>query len=346
MTTDLLTLARAAAHSGQSWNDWTASDEVQDAVLADGTSFDTDAIERAFCDARRERRVSVDGWRVMWTTAPTDYDWFGTETLEIVPEQWRGRTLRKVVADPNYANGQADRYGSGCHMVSDEDPRVADARATERRERDDRERAEHAAKRDAGLAWIRTATETEMDDFDTFEARGVRYDDVRKERARRAGEAETSRKANEWARCVALVQNGVTIVDEGESAKRGTYGIIPGRLPHVYQNVKIEIGYPSDDADRANVYGDGRDGAGSLLMVADWIASGRLRLARPGEVFAPHAVVARIGSDKVREIKRVDVNGVVVWVGRPTFASESLVLDGNGHMVRSKKIREVALRAI
>ena len=44
----------------------------------------------------------------------------------------------------------------------------------------------------------------------------------------------------------------------------------------------------------------------------------------------------------MRDIKRVEVDGKTVWVGRPTFG-EVLVLDEQGHMVRSKKTVEIAL---
>jgi hypothetical protein len=38
------------------------------------------------------------GWVAFWTTAPEDYDWFGTGTAEQCGE-WKGKQLRRVVAD-------------------------------------------------------------------------------------------------------------------------------------------------------------------------------------------------------------------------------------------------------
>ena len=113
---------------------------------------------------------------------------------------------------------------------------------------------------------------------------------------------------------------------------RGTYGIIPGRPAHVYYNVRIVKGWP-DDADHANVMGEGNDNAGSLLVVAEWLSKGRMRIAAPGEV-PPRAVVARIGHDRVKDIRRAEVGGKVVWVGSSTWGN-TMVLDENGHLVRS-----------
>jgi hypothetical protein len=119
--------------------------------------------------------------------------------------------------------------------------------------------------------------------------------------------------------------------------------MIPGRAPRVYYAVKVQRGWP-DDADHANVIGEGFDNAGSLLSVAEWIASGRLRIATEADAVPPRAVVERIGWDRLRDIRRVDVDGRAVWLGRALWGTETLVLDEKGHLVRSKKVRDAALR--
>jgi hypothetical protein len=87
--------------------------------------------------------------------------------------------------------------------------------------------------------------------------------------------------------------------------------------------------------------GDGNDPVGSLAYVADWLASGRLRLPREGEHVPPRPVIERVGQSRFKEIRRVDcADGNAVWVGRPLFGAP-LVLDDRGHLVRSKsKVRE------
>lgn len=52
-----------------------------------------------------------------------------------------------------------------------------------------------------------------------------------------------------------------------------------------------------------------------------------------------------IGTDRWKEIRRVEVGGKTVWVGRALFGSEDLVLDENGKLVRAKKIVEGAIAA-
>jgi len=335
----LVILAREAGRAGDRWSRWTSSDVVQDAINAAEVYPDTDAIEAAFCEGRRELRAAT--WRVCWTTAPADYDTNDVEPLETSADTWHGKTLRKVAIDPEGYVYQTSRYGSGLHPVWDEDPRVEEARIQARvaAERIDREARE--AKRAAGLVWLQTATEDELEDFDTFEARGVRYDDVRAEKKRRAACAADKARADEWARCLAAIPEGATLIDAGKPGKRGIYGWLPGRDPHVYYSVRIVRGWP-DEADHANVMGEGDDNAGSASLVADYLTSGRLRVAAPGEV-PPRAVVARIGHDRVKEIRRVEVEGRVVWVGRPLFAGEAIVLDEHGHLVRAKKVVAAAL---
>ena len=56
-----------------------------------------------------------------YTTAPKDYDWFGTETVQAVSgRDKRGRVIRKVRGPASYVESQRGRYGSGLHMAVDE----------------------------------------------------------------------------------------------------------------------------------------------------------------------------------------------------------------------------------
>jgi hypothetical protein len=331
----LQAMARAAGLAGQEWMRWTGSDEVQAIVDACEKHFETDTLEAAYCDGRRERRITVDGWRVLWTTAPADYDGFGTETIAIDGE-WYGKPLRRIVVDPDYVNYQTARNDSGLHPTWEEDPRIAEAKAKERLEKDRAERAAYDAKRAEGLQWVRTATEDELEDLDTFEARGLKYADVRAEKVRRTEEAETFKRDTEWSRCLALIPDGATLIDDGQPSERGQFGVIRGRDPHVYHAVKIVRGWP-DDADHANVMGEGHENAGSPAYVADWIASGRLRVATAADNVPPYAVLKRIGHARLAEIRCHRVEGRTVWIGRATFG-ETMHLDDKGHLIRSKKI--------
>lgn len=331
----LQAMAHAAGLSGQDWMRWTSSDEVQALVDACDAHLETDTLEASYCDGRRERRITVDGWRVLWTTAPADYDGFGTETIAIDGE-WYGKPLRRIVVNPDYVTYQSDRNGSGLHPTWEEDPRIAEAKAKERLEKDRAERAAYEAKRATGLQWVRTATEEELEDFDTFEARGLKYADVRSEKERRTKEEGANRCAAEWSRCLALIPDGATLIDAGQPSERGQFGRIPGRDPHVYHAVRIVRGWP-DKADRANVMGEGQENAGSAALVADWIASGRLRVATESDNVPPYAVLKRIGHARLSEIKCARVEGRTVWTGRATFG-ETMHLDDKGHLIRSKKI--------
>lgn len=338
----LFSMAREAGRAGQSWNEWSMSDDVQDRIMAmtPFTRRDQAAIEAAFQEGYRQHKLA-SGWRTLWTTAPADYDGFGTETIEEGGE-WRGKTLRRVIIDPVHFSYQTARYASGLHGDWDEDPRVVEANMQTRLERDRVERAARESKRLAGLEWLKTATEDELEDFDTFESRGVQHQDVRAEKKRRQEHAAETASAAEWARCIAIVSEGSTLLDRGEPARRGQYGVIPGRSSHVYYDVRIVRGWP-DDADHANVVGEGKDVAGSLCYVADWIVSGRLEivgLQQPGlstDDVPPRPVVQRIGHEHVKDIRRVDVEGRSVWVGRATFG-EQMVLDEKGRIVRAKKV--------
>ena len=343
MTADLIALAREAGVAGRTWDLWTASDVVQDALIEAVTDLDTDALEAAFLEGRRQHRIA-NGWRTVWTTAPADYDWFGTETI-VECGEWHGKKLRSVLIDPDQYQGQTDRYFSGMHPSLDEDPRVAEERAKVRAAQDKVEREVREATRQAGLTWLTTATEDELEDFDGFEARGLRYQDIRVEKARRSAAVTESARLSELARCEALVPRGATLIDDGSPAERGVYGYIPGRPTHVWYNVFVQRAYP-DDAEHNYVHGEGLDHVGSLAYVADWIVSGRLRVATAADNVPPRAVVQRVGHDRFKDIRHVEVEGRHVWVFDKLWRNERLVLDERGHIVRAKKIVEAALAQV
>jgi len=57
---------------------------------------------------------------VTYTTAPTDYDWFGTTTVAVAGVDKRGKTIRKVTSPASRVDAQRGRYASGLHMAVDE----------------------------------------------------------------------------------------------------------------------------------------------------------------------------------------------------------------------------------
>ena len=62
-----------------------------------------------------ERRVFT------YTTAPADYDWFGSSTVRVAGYDKRGRPIRLVTSDPRHAQAQRERYLSGLHMAADDE---------------------------------------------------------------------------------------------------------------------------------------------------------------------------------------------------------------------------------
>ena len=344
----LADMAREAGRAGQSWSAWTGSDEVQAIVNSDSYAYelDSDKIESAYCEGRRDWRVASEGWRVAWTTAQADYDTGETEHVEDCGD-YHGKKLRLVIIHPRNWVYQTSRYGSGLHPAWEKDPRAEDARVkAEQAERDAR-RAEYDAKRKAGLEWLATAPAPDVvddDNFDLWESKGLTYQDIRAERTRRQENVAATARDAEWSRCAALVSEGATIVDDGSPGMRGKYGWIPGRPTHVWHKVYVVKGWQKDaGADQAEVRSEKLgDSPGSLLLVADYLTSGRLRIAGPEEKVPPSAVLERIGHEHLKAIRRVDVGGRVVWVGRRTFG-ETMVLDENGRIVRAKKIVEAAL---
>ena len=354
-------LARAAGASGRSYPDLCYFDEwaaAVDEIDASGGDVDSETIEAAYCEGRREWRL-VGGWKTAWTTAPADYDGFGTETAE-GPIEWKGRRLRRVLIDPAFFSWQTGRYGSGGHGDWDEDPRVAEAKRAETLAREKAERDAHEARRAEGLVWIRTAEDV-FSDWDSDEvdrsvrSRGLTWKDVRDEFRRRAEEKAAAERAAKWATCRATFKDGDTLVDDGAPARRNPdfpQYQFPGRAAAVYRAVTVKPHYAvADDADEARVivsterkYHVEEAFVGSLAVVADRIARGELRVARPDEVFPPKVVVDRLcgSGGSWKDVFRAPSGA---WVGRPLFSSELVVLDAAGHLIRRKAVAESALAA-
>jgi hypothetical protein len=58
---------------------------------------------------------------IIYTTASSDYDWFGTTELAAnVGTTKNGKTIRKVEIETSRLDAQCGRYGSGLHMAADE----------------------------------------------------------------------------------------------------------------------------------------------------------------------------------------------------------------------------------
>jgi hypothetical protein len=342
---NLVEAARAAGAAGQDWNRWIMSDEVQDAIMAapDFNTPEQEAIEQAFTEGRREKLAATG--RIMYTTAPKDYDSGSAVELAVMGDFF-GKPLRKIVVEPDDYQWQANRYGSGTYGVWDQDPIEEDRHA---REKHDKHRAEMAAvdaRRAAGAAWLRTATAEELANEELCEEHGATWQAIRDERTRRREEAAGKKQGDEWSSATSVIPVGATLIDDGEYIVPTMVGLRPIHRPAaVHYDVKIVEGWPHGNVERAEVHeatGKGSSKSfGTVAHVADMITRGKLRVAGPGEV-PPRAVVERIGYDRWKDIRRVEVGGKIVWVGRAMFGSEDLILDENGRLVRAKKIVEAA----
>jgi hypothetical protein len=341
---DLVESARVAGAAGQRWHDWIMSDEIQDVIAAAPTfsEADQDAIEKAFGEGRRERSAATG--RIIWTTAPADYDTNDVTELEVIGDYF-GKPLRKIALDPEGYQYQTGRYASGTYGVWDKDPIAEDKRVRDEYAKHDAERAAVEAKHQAGAAWLRTATAAELADEDLCWERGARHQDVRAERQRRHDEAQGEERAGAWARASALIPEGATLIDEGAYIPSPMVGLRPIHRPaRIHYNVKIAHGWPANNVETSHVHaqsGRGSTSFGTVAHVADMIAKGHLRVAKEGEV-PPYAVADRIGFERWKDIRRVEVAGRTVWVGRAMFGAEDLVLDENGKLVRARKIVDAA----
>lgn len=341
-------LARAAGASGRSYSDLCYSDEwaaAVDEIDASGGDVDSRTFEAAYCEGRREWRLA-GGWKTAWTTAPAGYDGFGTETAE-GPFEWEGQQLRRVLIDPEYFSWQTGRYGSGGRGDWDEDPREVETRIRTKLAAEKGAREAHEQRRAEGLAWIRTAEVDGDDDLRDEEARahGLGWEDVRAERRRRTEEKAAAERAAKWEHCRTFFEDGRTLVDDGAPSRAGSYGFrIPGRDPAVYRKVAVKQHYDlrhRDDPNEAEVRTAEGERVGSLENVAGRIDRNELRIARPDEVFPPKPVVDRLRVPW-KDVFRAPSG---VWIGRPLFGSELVVLDDNAHLVRKKAVVEAALVA-
>ncbi len=53
-----------------------------------------------------------------WTTAPVDYDWFGTREIYVAGTATNGKPIRMVAGPVNRVDAQRDRYQSGLHLTA------------------------------------------------------------------------------------------------------------------------------------------------------------------------------------------------------------------------------------
>lgn len=353
--------ARAAGARGADYQEFASSDSLFDLVGqldASGARFDTDVFEAAFCEGRREWRVERGGWRTIWTTAPKDYDWFGTEEVEVAG-LWHGKTLRRVIAEPSRADCQEDRYSSGCHYAKCDDPRVVERRIADQLAAEKAEKAARETRRAAGLQWLAALGDEVLADEalgtgDAMDAevhaRCLTWSDLEAEKRDRREKREAAERAVAWARCCALVPAGATLIDDGAPSRVTYIGATPyrtpGRDPRVWHAVRLEQGWPRDDAEQAVVVGEGNDVLGALATVADRIEKGELRVARPDEHVPPRAAIQRIGAEDWAKILRVVVDDRTVWVGRPRFTWDPRVVDEHGHLVRPGRVRQAAEAAL
>lgn len=157
------------------------SDETQDAIVAAPVFMqkDQDALEKAYEEGRRTRSATTG--RIIWTTAPKDYDTNDATELEVVGDYF-GKPLRKVAIDPEGYQYQTGRYASGVHGVWDKDPVEEDRYYRDQSAKRDAERAAGEEKRKAAVTWLQTASQAELEDEDLVHDKGARYEDVRAER--------------------------------------------------------------------------------------------------------------------------------------------------------------------
>ena len=337
--TDLETLARDAGRAGKDFQGFLYDLEDDAAKLASelNNADELPAIEAALTEGLREHFEKA-GWISLWTTAPADYDGFGTFKIELAGDL-HGKPVRRVLVDPRHIGWQMGRYSSGA-LAWESDPIKAEEERARRRAQQDDEDRERAERRAAGLVWIREIAPSLLDDDEKLDPelskRALTWHDAFVERKRRVEEKERARLIAQWNECRAAFKDGCTLVDPGRPSARDSFGyVIPGRDPEVYRNVTTTA-YDEIDADRVPVHDENRNFVGSLFMVAKRLKSGELRIAEPTEVFPPLAVVKRINRPYT-EVLRVPVGDEKhVWVGWPLFGTGLLVLDDAGHLVRRK----------
>jgi len=134
------------------------------------------------------------------------------------------------------------------------------------------------------------------------------------------------------------------LVDDGRPATRGRWGVIPGRPSRVYYAPTVD-GYERDP-ERACVR-SGQEVLGSLAMVTKRLAINDLRGACATDV-PPEPVLKRVGHDRLAHVRRLEIAGRVVWAVRSSFlyASDLMVLDERGHLVRARAVVAEARHAM
>lgn len=340
---DIANSARAAGAAGTDYMTWAADAVVLNFVMEHGA--DSESWEAAHREGYLEYLRGL-GWVERYTTAPESYDTRGVETVEQCGE-WKGKDVRRALYDPEYLTWHEYRYGSGLHGMWSENPREADERRAADAARLQALREQDAARRAEGLAWLASLDLDELkrvyEDPDQLEVHGVRYPDLRAELTTKRAAAEQVTRVALQERCRAIIPVGATLVDDGTPGTAGYYGWIPGRPA----SVMYGIGYPAFGAHldpRETYVVDSRgDRIAPLTDVADWIESGRLRIATEGEV-PPEAVARRIGLDRFKDIVRVPINrNRCVWVAYELRIGTGLiVLNEHGRKVRAAAVVDTA----
>lgn len=346
MTADELTAAALeAGRKGITWAAWTNEDAVQDFVCSADDAI-SDAAIKAWEAAHRIgtfEHLAASGWIERWTHAPESFDGFGTLTLEQCGF-WNGRALRRVIVDGRHVTWQADRYGSGTYATWETDPRIEERRQAELRERWRAEDATRAAKREVGLAWLKTASSEEIltaEYEDDIERRGLTHVEARDERKRREAEEVERIRVLEIEQALAIVKPGLNLIDDGTPSRCGIYGPIPGRPPTVHYGIN-EHGYARQTADEIMIRDSAGADIGSLMTIARRLSAGELRVATDGDMLPPEPVLRRVGLDRRAVVQRLEISGHVVWAARLPFTIDVIVLDGRGHIVRSRQIQTAA----
>lgn len=343
---EIAALARAAGLAGRRYMDWAWDDTVQRYV--DDHEADSAAWEAAYEQGLLERRRTVEGWLERWTIAPADYDVWGTATLA-TEGTWHDRPLRRVLVQPMYERYQSDRYASGLYGTWAQDPREVERRLAEEAARERVVIERRAADRAAGLSWLASASDAEIDGaLDRDDApRGVERDQLRGELRRRTEDREAAACAAEYDRCRALVLAHEVLVDDGAPAQRSRWGVVPGRPSRVYYAVSVDD--VPRDARRAAVRAQGQREderrVGDLELVAKRLEEGSLRGARAADI-PPEPVLRRVGHESLSKVCRVEAAGRVVWVHRSVFARGILIFDERGRVVRARALVEVVERSM
>jgi len=166
--------ARASGRSGERWLEFTYR-------IADDSgveNLDLDAIQAAHEEGFREYLSTGGGWATRWTTAERAYDYGWTRHITDVGD-WHGKTLRRVIIDPDYHLGQEMRYRSGNHGCWAVDPRIEEAEYQARRAADKAEAAARDAKRREGQEWIAALSDEALKALSDDEAdkRGLSWEE-------------------------------------------------------------------------------------------------------------------------------------------------------------------------